>query len=45
MSRTLRITIIAAVAALCAGAALLMMTRGPAILLDLSGAASRVFCF
>lgn len=39
-----RLTIIAAVTLLCAGAAYLMLARGPALLIDLSAAATRLLC-
>ncbi len=39
-----RIIIIASMTLLCAGAAYLMLARGPALLIDLSAAASRVLC-
>jgi hypothetical protein len=39
-----RIIIISSVALLCAGAAYLLLARGPALLIDLSAAASRVLC-
>jgi len=40
-----RITIVASIGALCAGAAYLMLARGSAILIDLSSAATRLLCF
>jgi hypothetical protein len=40
-----RITIIGTVALICGGAAYLMLTRGPALLIDLTAAAVRVLCF
>jgi len=40
-----RVTIIAVIGLICAGAAYLMLVRGPALLLDLSGTAARVLCF
>lgn len=39
-----RIIIISSVTLLCAGATYLMLARGPALLIDLSAAASRVLC-
>ena len=39
-----KIIIISSVTLLCAGAAYLMLARGPALLIDLSVAASRVLC-
>ena len=39
-----RIVIIASVTLLCAGAAYLMLVRGPALLIDLSAGASQVLC-
>ncbi len=39
-----RIIIISSITLLCAGAAYLMLARGPALLIDLSAAASRVLC-
>ena len=39
-----RITIIASLTLICGGAVYLMLTRGPALLIDLS-AAARVLCF
>ena len=40
-----RITIIATLALICAGAAYLMLARGPTLLIDLSAAASRCCVF
>jgi hypothetical protein len=40
-----RITIIASLTLICGGAAYLMLTRGPALLIDLSAAAVRILCF
>ncbi len=40
-----RITIITTLTLICAGAAYLMIARGPALLIDLSSAASRLLCF
>ncbi|NJM35165.1 MAG: hypothetical protein HC850_11140 [Rhodomicrobium sp.] len=37
-------TIIAALTLFCAGAAYIMLTRGPALLIDLSAAATRFLC-
>ena len=39
-----RIAIIASLTLLCAGAAYLMLARGPALLIDMSAAASRLMC-
>jgi hypothetical protein len=39
-----RITIIASLTALCAGAAYLLIVRGPALLIDMSAAAKLFFC-
>jgi hypothetical protein len=39
-----RITILASLGALIAGAAYLMIVRGPAILIDLSGSLTQLFC-
>ena len=44
MPLTARIFIITSVTLLCAGAVYLMIARGPALLIDLSAAASRVLC-
>ena len=43
-SRTIKLTIGTALAALALGAAYLYAVRGPAMLLDLSGLARGVFC-
>jgi hypothetical protein len=40
-----RLAIITIIALICAGAVWLMLVRGPALLLDLSGAAGRLICF
>jgi hypothetical protein len=37
-------TIIAALTLFCAGAAYVMLTRGPALLIDLSASAARILC-
>lgn len=39
-----RIVIIASVTLICAAAAYLMLARGPALLIDMSAAASRILC-
>jgi len=39
-----RIVIIGSLTLICAGAAYLMLARGPALLIDLSAAASRLMC-
>jgi hypothetical protein len=39
-----RIAIISSLTLVCLGAAYLMLTRGPALLIDLSAAATRVLC-
>lgn len=44
MTASLRIAVIASIAALCAGAVYLMFTRGPAMLLDLSAAMAGMLC-
>jgi hypothetical protein len=44
MPLALRIGIITGVTALVAGAAYLMLARGPALLIDLSAAATRLLC-
>lgn len=40
----LRITIIAGLTGLCGGAAYLLIARGPAMLIDLSAAATQLLC-
>ena len=45
MPLSARITIIATLALICAGAAFLMIARGQALLIDLSATASRLLCF
>lgn len=44
MTVNLRFAVIASIAALCAGALYLMLTRGPAMLLDMSAAMAGVLC-
>jgi hypothetical protein len=44
MPLALRITIIAGLTAFCAGAAWLLLARGPALLIDLSAAAAQLLC-
>jgi hypothetical protein len=39
-----RITILAGIGALVAGAAYLMIARGPAIMIDLSGSLAQLLC-
>ena len=41
----LRIAILSGIGLLCAGAAWLMLARGSAMMIDLSAAAARLFCF
>jgi hypothetical protein len=40
----LRIAILSAIGLLCIGAAVLMLARGNAMLIDLSAGAARLFC-
>jgi hypothetical protein len=44
MPLSARITILASIGALLAGAVYLMIARGPAILIDLSGSLSQLLC-
>ncbi len=44
MPAAARITIIGTVALICGGAVYLTLTRGPALLIDLSAAAARILC-
>lgn len=44
MALSARVAIIASLAALCAGAAYLMLARGEVILMDLSASAAQLLC-
>jgi len=44
MSLTARIMIIGGLTLFCAGAAYLMISRAPAIMIDLSNSAAQLFC-
>ncbi len=44
MTFATRAMIVVTLSVLCAGAAYLMITRGPAIMIDLSGSLSQLFC-
>lgn len=44
MPLALRIAVISGIALLVVGAAVLMLSRGSAMMLDLSAAAARLFC-
>ena len=45
MAIATRITIFAVLGLFCAGAAYILLARGPAILIDMSGSLAQLLCF